>query len=459
MSSKPPVEALEIQVFQHLSAYPPAPHYWLAYSGGLDSQVLLHCIASQRERLGGAALTAVHINHQLQPAAPAWVEQCRLEAERRQVAFRAIQVDARPQPGESPEAAARNARYRALQQVLAPDDVVLTGQHQTDQAETLLLQLLRGAGPAGLASMPVRKPFGCGWLLRPLLDCRRAELLAYGKAQGLHWIEDDSNNDERFDRNFLRHQILPVLRQRWPAAEKTLARSAQLAGEASELLTELAQQDLAVLTAGAADSLCLQQLMTLSPSRQRNVLRYWLQRLGLPLPSQAQLQQLSKQMLEARQDAQPSIVWPGCEVRRFRGRLYARTGTPFDSSQRIHWPVPSGFPQECPEALYVPGIGRLQWVEDSRGGLCKSYLHNLTIRFRRGGERFQPFGRQHGQRLKKLLQDAAVPPWERDRLPLIFSDNQLIWVPGLGPEASCCVSPGQNGMILRWQKNTDSVSL
>ncbi|MEZ5590490.1 MAG: tRNA lysidine(34) synthetase TilS [Gammaproteobacteria bacterium] len=459
MSSKPPVEALEARVFQHFSAYPPAPRYWLAYSGGLDSQVLLHCIASQRERLGGAALTAVHINHQLQPAAQEWVKRCRLEAERRQVAFRAIAVDARSRPGESPEAAARKARYQALQQVLAPDDVVLTGQHQTDQAETLLLQLLRGAGPAGLASMPVRKPFGCGWLLRPLLDCRRAELLAYAKAQGLHWIEDDSNSDERFDRNFLRHQILPVLHQRWPAAEKTLARSAQLAGEASELLTELAQQDLAALTTGAADSLCLQQLAKLSPSRQRNVLRYWLQHLGLPLPSQAQLQQLSRQMLEARQDAQPSVVWPGCEVHRYRRRLYAMAGTPFDSSQCIRWPV-SDVPFEAPpEAFYVPGIGRLQWVEDSRGGLCKSYLHNLTIRFRRGGERFQPCGRRHSQSLKKLLQDAAVPPWERDRLPLVFSGNQLIWVPGLGPETSCCVPPGQNGMILRWQKNTDSVSL
>jgi tRNA(Ile)-lysidine synthase len=447
------------QIAQCIAAYPLAPHYWLAYSGGLDSQVLLHSLGKWREQDTDIRLTAVHINHQLQPEAADWLAFCRAQAQRLNIDFMGCAVDARPASGESPEAAARQARYRALQDLVAPNDVVLTAHHQTDQAETLLLQLLRGAGPAGLAAMPQRRAFGRGWLMRPLLDCRRDMLLACAQDWGLDWIEDRSNHDERFERNFLRHQLVPLLQQRWPGMDKTLARSAQLAGEATELLADLAQMDLAHLGVGQEGCLAASKLKGLSGPRQRNVLRCWLQQQGLSLPSQAQLEQLSQQMLTARQDAQPWVTWPGGEVRRYRDRLYAlalnndQDSDHFDNTEIIAWPWPEQ------QWLPLPGGGRLSWVKACDGGLDPRCLQALSVRFRRGGERFQPVGRQHSQGLKKILQQIDLPPWERARLPLLYSAEQLVWVAGLGPAAQYCVPNGQQGLQLQWHKIGDSASL
>jgi len=451
------VNALAERVLQCLAAYPPAPHYWLAYSGGLDSHVLLHSIAKQRAHLFGAKLTAVHVNHQLQADAWDWVEHCRAQATQLQLDFVVLTVDVQRSPGVSPEAAARTARYRALQNRLAPNEMLLSAHHQNDQAETLLLQLLRGSGPAGLAAMPERRVLGQGWLLRPLLGCHREELLAYAKTWGLHWIEDPSNRDERFERNLLRHRIMPLLRQHWPAVEKNLARSAQLTAEAAELLSELGQQDLIGLVSEQDNSLAWAPLTALSAQRRRNALRCWLRTLGLNLPSQAQLVQIDQQMQATRQDAQPAVTWSGGEVRRYRDRLYALppisvTSTKaFDPEQIIPWPSPN--------SLHVVGVGCLQWVEQQSGGLAPDVLRAITVRFRQGGERFRPQGRRHSQRLKQLLQERGIPPWQRDRLPLIYSGEQLVWVPGLGPAAQYCVAEGQTGLRLQWHKTDDSASL
>ena len=434
-------EALDLgRIQQRLQLTPSPGRYWIAYSGGLDSQVLLHLLVKAGLN---SALTAVHINHQLQAEAEHWEQHCRLQAQALGVSFRALKVDARAAPGESPEAAARDARYQALQSLMQPNDVLVTAQHQTDQAETLLLQLLRGAGPAGLAAMPLRKRFGPGWLLRPLLDVSRAEILAYAKAQGLPWIEDSSNAESRFDRNFLRHQVMPILRQRWPGAEKTLARSALLAGEAAELLTELAQEDFARVAEGG--NLSLSKLTALSAQRQANLLRYCLKSLGLPLPSHAQMAQVLEQLASARPDTQICVSWPGCEIRCFRGWVYALApSADFDTSQIIPWRAP-----DLP--LQAVGIGQLEWIKSDDGGLAQQHLYDLSVRFRQGGERFHPVGRKHGQSLKKLLQEAAIPSWERDRLPLIYSGEQLIWVSGLGPHVDYAAPAGQAGMVLLWR--------
>ena len=401
---------------------------------------MLHLLVTLRERID-SALTAVHINHQLYSEADAWELHCQQQALALGIDFHALRVNARAAVGESPEAAARNARYRALQSLMKPNDAIITAQHQTDQAETLLLQLLRGAGPAGLAAMPQRKRFGPGWLLRPLLNASRDEILAYAESQNLQWIEDSSNTDERFDRNFLRYRILPVLRQRWPGMERTLARSARLAGEASELLNELAQEDLGRVTEG--EQLSLNQLATLSALRQANLLRYWINSIGLPVPSRAQMEQVLQQLARVRPDAQICVTWPGCELRTFRGRIYALLPQEdFDTSQVILWRSPA-------LPLRIRGIGQLEWIESDTGGLARQHLHDLSVRFRQGGERFRPFGRKHSQILKKLLQETSIPSWERDRLPLIYSGKQLVWMAALGPHADYATSAGQEGMCLQ----------
>lgn len=222
---------------------PDASGYWVAYSGGLDSQVLLHALAAVREQLP-APVGALHINHNLQPDASAWAEQCRAVCAELGITYRALSIQAHAQPGESPEAAARAARYQALVDAVPEGGVLLTAHHQDDQAETLLLQLVRGAGPKGLAAMPERALLGDVPLLRPLLNVSRAALLDYAEQHRLRWLEDPTNASTEYDRNFLRHEILPLLKQRWPATSLVLARSAQHQADAVRLLTELAAMDL-----------------------------------------------------------------------------------------------------------------------------------------------------------------------------------------------------------------------
>lgn len=408
-------------------------HIWLAYSGGLDSQVLLHVC-----RYFANQLTAVHINHQLQPQANDWQQFCQTQAVVFGVNFIAqtVQINV---ANSSLEAAARNARYRALAGFIKLGDVLLTAHHQSDQAETVLLQLLRGAGLAGLAAMPVKKPFAQGYLLRPLLTTPKSELLAYAEQHGLKWIDDPSNQDLNFDRNFLRHEIIPKLQQQWPGLDKTLARSAQLAGEAKELLQALAEQDLAQLT--EHEKINIQALMQLSKIRQANALRYWLQSLPLSLPSQAQLEQVLQQI----STVNCCVRWPGAELRSFRGYLYAMLPqVEFDRNQILVW-------QQLALPLQLPDGSQLQWQQSIGSGVAPDYLHQLTVRFRQGGERFHPAGRRHSQSLKKLLQEAALPPWQRERLPLIYSGEQLIWVAGLGASTQCLTARDEQGFSLHWQ--------
>ncbi|MGA9661556.1 MAG: tRNA lysidine(34) synthetase TilS, partial [Pseudomonas alloputida] len=264
-----------------------APAWHVAFSGGLDSTVLLHLLADYARNHVSPPLRAIHVHHGLQSAADAWPAHCQAICDNFGIELQVIHVQV--SPGASLEQAARDARYAAFRQVLGPGDILFTGQHRDDQAETLLFRLLRGAGLRGLAAMPVQRALGPGSLVRPLLGCSRQQLQDYGKAQGLVWIEDPSNADTQFARNYLRGEVMPHLQQRWPQASQNFARAAEHLGEALGLLDELAQEDLALARKGAPiawpglDSLGLATLVALSPARQRNALQYWLsQRTRLP---------------------------------------------------------------------------------------------------------------------------------------------------------------------------------
>lgn len=429
-----------------LDHYPEVRRLIVGYSGGVDSHVLLHLLATHRSRWPEGTLEALYIDHGLQPASAAWGEQCAQVCRDLDLPFRALRVNARPTVGESPEAAARRARYAAFAAELAPNTALLTAHHRDDQAETLLLQLLRGAGPHGLAAMPAATRLGQGWLLRPLLETDRADLLAYAHAHGLRWIEDASNADSGFDRNYLRHHILPLLRERWPAATRTLARSAQWCAETADWLDAEADADLAQVVTTCPDGLYLPALRELSELRQRNLLRRWLRRLNLPIPDSRQLAHILHDVLTAGRDRQPWIRWPGGEVRRYRDALYALPPLPaHDPGRSWVWrPVADRW-----LPLDLPGIGGLQWWETVGAGLSAAVLADitLTVRFRRGGERFQPVGRRHSQELKKLLQEAGIPPWERERLPLLYREEMLLAVVGLGVAAEFAAAPDELG----WQ--------
>lgn len=407
-----------------LQQLPPVSGYGLALSGGLDSSALLDALSRCH---GESRLRAIHIHHGLQADADHWVEHCHTLCRHYDVPLQVYRVDAKAAPGESPEAAARRARYARFEQALQPDECLFTAQHRNDQAETILLQLLRGSGPAGLASMPAITAFAGGWLARPWLQCTREEIARYAAVQRLHWVEDSSNLEQGFDRNYLRARVMPVLLERWPAALRTLSRSADLQAQASELLEQLASEDLQrVRYPHHVAALCVTRLKECSPARIRNVLRYWIVLNRLTTPTAAQLEQILE-ALSARADSTPMVVWSGGGVGRYQNALYALAPEPPTETQRRTWAPGQSFS--------IPQLG-IQLDSDylTRIGLApERFSQPLTVGFREGGERIRLPGRKHRHRLKKLLQEHEVPPWLRERLPLLFHGNELVAVLGLEP--------------------------
>jgi len=409
--------------------------YVIALSGGLDSTVLANCLAETRER-HGKSLLAVHVDHGLHPDSGTWTAHCRQLASALGIDFAAETV-AVAEDGGGLEAAARNARYTALARHVSAGDWLLSAHHRDDQAETLLLNLMRGSGPAGLAGIGALSRFGAGWLARPLIAVPREALATYAARRGIAWLDDPSNRDLRFDRNYLRHEVLPGLERRWPGAGARLARSAGLAAEAAELLEQLADLDLASL-GGRPERIDVAGLAALSPARQRNVLRRAIRRAGLPPPPAAQLGAVFDSVIPAKDDARPLVAWPGAEIRRYRGVLYVlpaadSAARPWDGRRLAAGPCNLG-----------PGMGHLALVADAPEGLCDAVVaRGLSLRCRRGGEKIRPAGHAHTRKLKKLLQEAGVTPWMRDRVPLVYADDgQLVAVADLWIAADAACRPG-----------------
>jgi len=427
---------------QRLSVTP--KRYWVAYSGGMDSHVLLHAMAMLRET-SQLDVYAVHVNHGLQSQADNWASHCQRVCQQLDIPLTVLSVNAAHEKGQSPEAVARDARYAAFTELLKEGDVLMTGQHSRDQSETFLLQALRGAGPRGLSAMPACSELGEGYLIRPLLTASYVELKTYAREQGLEWIEDPSNADTAFDRNFLRNAIMPGLRERWPSLDATLSRVAAQQAETLQLVNEMARQD----SEGLVDetgSLAMTGMATLSPSRQRNVLRYWLTGLGLSLPSARKLKQLQNDMFKAAEDRNPHVQWRGVEVRRYRERLYAMSPlAAFDDSICLDW-VPG-------QALKLPGETGILSSHPVKGkGICVDPEANARtqLRFRHGGETCRPQGKLHHTSLKKLFQQAGIPPWQRNRVPLLFVEDELAAIPGVCICEPFVASAEKTGFELVW---------
>jgi tRNA(Ile)-lysidine synthase len=342
-----------------------------------------------------------------------------------------------------PEAAARAARYAALATHIKAGEVLLTAHQQNDQAETVLLQLLRGAGVPGLAAMPDIAPFALGHHARPLLAFSRPVLLVYAHNEKLTWIEDTSNVDEGMARNFLRRRVVPVLEARWPQVARSLARSARHAAQAANLLDELAQVDLAACRAEPAGALRVSALLDLSPARQSNLLRFWLGQHALPLPSEHQLDTLRYQLQHLPRSRHACVRWPGAEVRRYRDVLTAVPATSI---------IPSWPDREWDMAVPLdhPGGWRLCALPAVGSGLARARLQGrrVHVQARRGGETCRLPGRQHHHKLKKLLQAAGVPPWDRMRLPLVYVDDELAAVGDLWTCEPFAASRGEEALRL-----------
>ena len=417
---------LERQLTELLPQFP-AVELCVAFSGGADSTALLAALAAlQRPPL---ELRALHVDHGLQPHSRRWSVHCRRVARALAVPLAVRRAHIVRGPGESLEAAARAARYALLGASLADGEALLTAHHQDDQLETVLLQLLRGAGVAGLAAMPAVAPLAAGLLVRPLLPLTRAELLAWLSTQDLPWVDDASNAQLHLDRNFLRARVLPLIRQRWPAAASTVARSARHAAEAQQLLDALGEADVARAAAGAM--LSARVLRRLPLERRRNALRYWIAAAGARVPPTTRLEQLATALLAAREDAQPFVAWQGALVQRQGDLLALRIG-PRPAAAALqeadaalgeltwHW-------REASTCVLPGPFGTLALKVDARGPVDLDALApSLTLRSRSGGERLRPVRGGPRRSLKRLLQEAGVPAPQRAHMPLVFAGERLI---------------------------------
>lgn len=429
----------------------------LAVSGGVDSLLLLELVHACSE----LPLQVVHIHHGLSPQADHWAEQVRAHCAARALPCVVVPVTvdrARP----SREAAARSARHAALAAQLVPGDALLLAHHRDDQAETLLLRLLRGSGLTGLGAMtesrrlpdPATGRPGDIFLWRPLLGAARADILAEARQRGLRWVDDESNADTGHDRNFLRHEVLPLLATRWPAAAGVLARTAPRLAAADALLNEYLDADLAPLLApGTADTggratLDAAALMTMAPGKRSALLRRWLLGINAPLLTEAWLDQLQG-LAAARIDSEGVLTVGGWELHRYRGRLAAFPALP---------PVPA---ESATLAAALPDHGGLVLqpvtgaAADPEAGLALAVPAGatLTVRLRRGGERLRPAGGAGSRPLKKVLQDLAVPPWLRPRVPLLHVDGELAAVGDYLAAAAFAPGPDRPPTLqLRWPR-------
>jgi tRNA(Ile)-lysidine synthase len=393
----------------------PRPRVLVAFSGGVDSTVLAHLLVKHRRKLGHLRLA--HVNHGLQAASGDWSRHCQRMARGWRVPIVLLQATI-GRSKESPEAAAREARYALLAGAMEAGEVLVTAQHRDDQAETLLLQLLRGAGIAGLAAMPAFASFASGFIARPLLAVPRTEIEAVAREARLRWIEDPSNADTRFSRNFLRHRLMPLIREHWPGADKALARTASHMADAAALLNERAAQDLAGLADGAG--LSVSALRALPVSRRRNALRGFIGRHGVEMPEASRLKEMSGPLLAARADAQPEVAWADARIVRRSGRLELHKRQPAREFVAKSW-------RWQDDRQLVLDRGVLELVDDVSGPIDLALLPEvLELRARTGGERLRPSAHARTQTLKSLLQNAKVPVDERASTPLLFAAKRLI---------------------------------
>lgn len=429
---------------------------YLAFSGGLDSTILLHGLVALQRAGSIGELQALHVHHGLQADADDWAERAQRLGTELKVPIQILRVEVERKTGQGLEAAARAARYAALTGTMAAGDVLLTAHHLDDQAETFVLQLMRGAGVRGLSAMPLLQPLalpgseakgqakGQAWHLRPLLHVSRQTLQQQAEQQGLVWVDDPSNADTRFARNLVRHEVLPRLQQHWPQATQTLARCAERMATTEGLLLDLARLDLESLRSDEPYRLCVAGLRRLSTARMHNAVRAWLLELGLAAPPAARLHELQR-VLDARADASPQLAWPGVSLRRWRGGLYALSDG-IDSALSE-----SGCAWSMQQPLELAELGMRLVVSRAPSRGFKPHLLQQGVYVCVRQEASLPSVASRTS-LSKRLQELGVPPWLRARLPLIYCGESLIQISDLWRSPKFCVQAHEEGVMIRVER-------
>lgn len=420
----------------------------VGFSGGLDSSVLLHIACRE---LGVERVIAVHINHGLSPNADAWQKWITGFCKKSGVELHAEAVEVFAD-GDGLEAAARDARYAVFERLLADGGCLLLAHHADDQVETVLYHLLRGSGPRGLGGIPETRDLGAGTLIRPLLDWSKDALEHYARENGIHWIEDESNERTDFDRNFVRHQVVPQLRERWPDYYRRIGNASRLCRHSDSLSEMIAEQDLCQLKLRderAGQSISLKGLMNLPSTRCENLLHYWPGNQELPLPGYRVVQEVMNSLLTARSDAVPQVSWRGAQFCRYRDRLYLLRRHALEDEME-----PDALTWDVSQPMALPDGSLLHAALSIGGGLRYSAQQFYEISFRQGGERCKPQHRNKSNSLKRLLQEYALEPWWRERVPLIYVDGELAAVGDLWICDGWQAEAHEPGLKIHWHVNS-----
>ncbi|MHB1586478.1 MAG: tRNA lysidine(34) synthetase TilS [Acidiferrobacteraceae bacterium] len=417
---------------------PRLSRFVVAFSGGADSGALLHALAGIPAAAGGAR--AIHIHHGLHPLADEWAQHCTATSTSLGIPCVVRRIEAKAVPELGPEGSARAARYQALRDMLAESEVLLTAHHESDQAETVLLQLLRGCGIPGLAAISRSQPFGRGRLVRPLLEIPGTALRDYLERHEVAWIEDPSNSDCRLRRNYLRHRIMPLFAEQWPQPAAALARGARRARGALRVLAEVAEEDLSRALDPGRKALRIEALHDLSEPRLANLLHRWITRTGAVACSEAQIHRLIAWL--RRKPGSSRISWSGLDIRRYRGLIYQLASHPSPDFMPLSWDLSA--------PLALPALGLTLVPSPATGnGLARDRIPRVEVRLRRGGEMCRPQTSRHHRPLKKILQDCGIPPWERGRLPLLFAGGALAAVADLWVCTPFAAETNEPGVVVR----------
>ncbi len=416
-------------------------------SGGRDSVALLHVLVQCRAELD-VALSAIHVNHQISLHADSWAAFCAKLCETLAVPLHIERVTVKRAGGKGLEAAARDARYAAY--AALDSDAIVLAHHLDDQAETVLLQALRGAGLKGISGMPsvkTLKQAGQKLIVRPLLEVESSALAAYAAQHQLAWIEDESNDDTRYFRNHLRHDVLPRIAVHAPHYRDSLTRLAKHAADAQQLLDELADIDSKPVI--EREHLRLEPLLALSDPRAKNLLRYFFSRTGIPVPNAAQLDEILQQLRSRQPHHQTEIAWTNRVLRCHAGLVHVAVAADYSAQTwRAAWRGETTLvlPRGCGVLRLQPSIG---------DGIARSRLagETVTIRSRVGGERLRPDASRPRRTLKNLLQEARIPPWQRARMPLLYCGETLVWVAAIGVAADFAAGPNQASISVSWDPN------
>lgn len=417
---------------------------WIAFSGGMDSCILLHLFYSNKNKIN-QDIEVLYVNHGLQKEAGDWGIFCGKQCKQYGLAFTQLQINNDCPTGESIEAWAREKRYFLIEEKMNRNDVLFTAHHLDDQVETFFLQALRGSGPRGLASMPAAKKYRNVFHVRPLLNYSRDELKLYAENHNLVWQDDKSNLDVRYDRNYFRHKIMPVIEERWPSYRDTISRLIKHQSESKALLDEVGHDDLKFVQHKSTMNIDVEKLKELSVERQKNLIFIWIKELGLKSPGSANMQQIISDVIHSAIDKAPCVSWKNVEIRRYKDLLYASIMmAEHDAHVEYVW--------KPKDVLSILGETIIAESTSGRGLLSKSKTKgaDFIVRYRQGGEKIYLKHLSHSKTVKQLFQESSILPWLRDRIPLVYINGELASIPGFCTAENFAADVGEPSWDIRW---------